>query len=72
MFSSASFVKKMSIVTDGENNIETVWGRGYELRDPEPVKDKRLSTGASWGEFDKCTTLPLSFGGFSMAILIGG
>ncbi|MEM1130229.1 MAG: DNA-binding response regulator, partial [Pseudomonadota bacterium] len=21
---------------DGENYIETVWGRGYVLRDPEP------------------------------------
>ncbi|QIE41598.1 response regulator transcription factor CtrA [Meridianimarinicoccus aquatilis] len=27
--------KKLSQATDGENNIETVWGRGYVLRDPE-------------------------------------
>ena len=27
--------KKMSIATSGENYIETVWGRGYVLRDPE-------------------------------------
>ncbi len=28
--------KKLSIATGGENYIETVWGRGYVLRDPEP------------------------------------
>jgi two-component system cell cycle response regulator CtrA len=29
--------KKLSEATDGENYIETVWGRGYRLRDPEPA-----------------------------------
>ena len=29
--------KKLSEATGGENYIETVWGRGYVLRDPEPV-----------------------------------
>lgn len=29
--------KKLSTATDGENYIETVWGRGYVLRDPEVV-----------------------------------
>ncbi len=29
--------KKLSNATGGENYIETVWGRGYVLRDPEPV-----------------------------------
>ena len=29
--------KKLSEATDGENYIETVWGRGYVLRDPEPA-----------------------------------
>ena len=28
--------KKLSAATGGENYIETVWGRGYVLRDPEP------------------------------------
>jgi len=28
--------KKLTEATDGENYIETVWGRGYVLRDPEP------------------------------------
>ncbi len=28
--------KKLSLATGGENYIETVWGRGYVLRDPEP------------------------------------
>lgn len=28
--------KKLSEATGGENHIETVWGRGYVLRDPEP------------------------------------
>ncbi len=27
--------KKLTAATDGENYIETVWGRGYVLRDPE-------------------------------------
>lgn len=31
--------KKLETVTDGENYIETVWGRGYVLRDP--TKDKQ-------------------------------
>ena len=29
--------KKLSEATGGENYIETVWGRGYVLRDPEPA-----------------------------------
>ena len=29
--------KKLSEATMGDNYIETVWGRGYVLRDPEPV-----------------------------------
>ncbi|TNF19498.1 MAG: response regulator transcription factor [Rhodobacteraceae bacterium] len=28
--------KKLSQATEGENYIETVWGRGYVLRDPAP------------------------------------
>jgi two-component system cell cycle response regulator CtrA len=31
--------KKLSAATDGDNYIETVWGRGYVLRDPEPGVD---------------------------------
>jgi len=34
--------KKLSEATGGETNIETVWGRGYVLRDPEPVEQTRL------------------------------
>src|SRR6202047_4792282 len=30
--------KKLSIATAGENYIETVWGRGYVLRDPGPTE----------------------------------
>ena len=29
--------KKLSQATDGDNYIETVWGRGYVLRDPDPA-----------------------------------
>jgi len=32
--------KKLSAATQGENYIETVWGRGYALRDPEDVEEK--------------------------------
>jgi two-component system cell cycle response regulator CtrA len=28
--------KKLATATNGENYIETVWGRGYVLRDPNP------------------------------------
>jgi two-component system cell cycle response regulator CtrA len=31
--------KKLSTACNGENYIETVWGRGYVLRDPVPVED---------------------------------
>ena len=32
--------KKLSTATGGDNYIETVWGRGYVLRDPEPSEDQ--------------------------------
>ncbi|MDP1670205.1 response regulator transcription factor CtrA [Phaeovulum sp.] len=39
--------KKLAEVTAGENYIETVWGRGYVLRDPVPVSvERRLAVGA--------------------------
>ncbi|MEL6412044.1 MAG: response regulator transcription factor [Pseudomonadota bacterium] len=40
--------KKLAQATDGDNYIETVWGRGYVLRDPDPVEssDSRLAIGA--------------------------
>ncbi|MCB1358757.1 MAG: winged helix-turn-helix domain-containing protein, partial [Maritimibacter sp.] len=28
--------KKLATATGGDNYIETVWGRGYVLRDPQP------------------------------------
>ncbi len=31
--------KKLSTAADGDNYIETVWGRGYVLKDPEPGAD---------------------------------
>lgn len=33
--------KKLSEATGGQNFIETVWGRGYVLRDPEPKQVKQ-------------------------------
>src|SRR5260221_587116 len=41
--------KKLATATNGENYIETVWGRGYVLRDPAPAKasgraDKQAAT----------------------------
>ena len=40
--------KKLSQATGGENHIETVWGRGYVLRDPEPDARsvERIAVGA--------------------------
>jgi two-component system cell cycle response regulator CtrA len=33
--------KKLSNATDGDNYIETVWGRGYVLRDPDEVESPK-------------------------------
>ena len=40
--------KKLATATDGDNYIETVWGRGYVLRDPEPNSylDQQIAVGA--------------------------
>ncbi|SLN35652.1 Cell cycle response regulator CtrA [Roseovarius albus] len=41
--------KKLSEATGGFNHIETVWGRGYVLRDPQPAEmdnGHRLAIGA--------------------------
>ncbi|MFC7703752.1 response regulator transcription factor CtrA [Plastorhodobacter daqingensis] len=39
--------KKLAEATGGENYIETVWGRGYVLRDPTPADlDRRIAMGA--------------------------
>ncbi len=40
--------KKLSEATGGDSHIETVWGRGYVLRDPEPseLEEQRLAVGA--------------------------
>ena len=35
--------KKLQDATDGDNYIETVWGRGYVLRDPEADKAKKAA-----------------------------
>jgi two-component system cell cycle response regulator CtrA len=35
--------KKLASATEGENYIETVWGRGYVLRDPLPEQQVGLS-----------------------------
>ena len=31
--------KKLAAATDGEHHIETVWGRGYVLRDPDEAEE---------------------------------
>ena len=39
--------KKLSEATDGDNYIETVWGCGYVLRDPEPTMHaQKIAVGA--------------------------
>ncbi|MDP3960580.1 MAG: response regulator transcription factor [Pseudorhodobacter sp.] len=39
--------KKLAEATGGQNYIETVWGRGYVLRDPAPAEiERRLAIGA--------------------------
>ncbi len=34
--------KKLALATEGANYIETVWGRGYVLRDPQPQQAQNL------------------------------
>lgn len=36
--------KKLTEATGGENYIETVWGRGYVLRDPDPRSMAQMDT----------------------------
>jgi len=39
--------KKLGEATEGENYIETVWGRGYVLRDPEQnMNAEKIAVGA--------------------------
>jgi two-component system cell cycle response regulator CtrA len=41
--------KKLSNATGGDNHIETVWGRGYVLRDPQVALDggeRKIAVGA--------------------------
>ncbi|MEH6833964.1 MULTISPECIES: response regulator transcription factor CtrA [Falsihalocynthiibacter] len=39
--------KKLAEATTGDNYIETVWGRGYVLRDPQPMElEEPLAVGA--------------------------
>jgi two-component system cell cycle response regulator CtrA len=38
--------KKLAEATGGQNYIETVWGRGYVLRDPAPAQGGRVAMGA--------------------------
>jgi two-component system cell cycle response regulator CtrA len=33
--------KKLAEATGGEHYIETVWGRGYVLKDPDPVEERQ-------------------------------
>ncbi len=34
--------KKLALATEGANYIETVWGRGYVLRDPQPQPTENI------------------------------
>jgi len=34
--------KKLAAATGGESYIETVWGRGYVLRDPQPAQEEAV------------------------------
>jgi two-component system cell cycle response regulator CtrA len=38
--------KKLAHATGGKHYIETVWGRGYALRDPAPMAAARVAVGA--------------------------
>jgi two-component system cell cycle response regulator CtrA len=34
--------KKLALATEGANYIETVWGRAYVLRDPQPQQVENI------------------------------
>jgi two-component system, cell cycle response regulator CtrA len=36
--------KKLAEATKGDNHIETIWGRGYVLHDPDKVEAELLQT----------------------------
>jgi two-component system, cell cycle response regulator CtrA len=38
--------RKLALATGGKHHIETVWGRGYVLRDPVPDAPRYHETGA--------------------------
>lgn len=38
--------KKLAEATGGVNHIETVWGRGYVLRDPMAMDERKVAVGA--------------------------
>jgi two-component system cell cycle response regulator CtrA len=38
--------KKLAEATGGQTYIETVWGRGYVLRDPAPQAQRKIAVGA--------------------------
>lgn len=38
--------KKLTEAIGGDHNIETVWGRGYVLRDPSPGEQERVAVSA--------------------------
>ena len=38
--------KKLAEATGGQNYIETVWGRGYVLREPNPIAEAKLAASA--------------------------
>jgi two-component system cell cycle response regulator CtrA len=42
--------KKLASATDGENYIETVWGRGYVLRDPDEDSHGEKNTATNSGD----------------------
>ncbi|GAK32277.1 DNA-binding response regulator [Iodidimonas nitroreducens] len=42
--------KKLASATDGENYIETVWGRGYVLRDPDEESQGENRASANSGD----------------------
>ena len=35
--------KKLAAAADGLNYIETVWGRGYVLREPDPTEAREIA-----------------------------
>jgi two-component system, cell cycle response regulator CtrA len=54
--------KKLMQASGGKDYIETIWGRGYVLRNPEPVRARSLMRAVGWLVETECSSMRASGG----------